>query len=314
MKKLVGYITLSIISMILTLCALWIVPGTYPHDLAAMVNKKKMLVSKKPPRIIFIGGSSQLTLDTPLVGKELHYAAVNMSLWGGLGTREHLEEIKPYLKPGDVVVITMEYPAAIDKKYVEYIHTNKESKKFFFLMSPRRHMAEYLANRQYCELFKIVHELAQLKAKSYIRNLVLLNFFHLCDTGFPNYSTEFNTNGDRATPYVVVRPLGDSNTIFNYPEWKNHAFINDFTDYAAARNVKVVFYFSHFPRAYYKLNERYIDAYYDLMKKKLKCIVLNKPSDFVYPEDYFAETVYHLNQKGEKIRSAQLSTMLKKIL
>ncbi|TFH39279.1 MAG: hypothetical protein E4G96_09285 [Chrysiogenales bacterium] len=314
MKKVFGYIALCTLSMAAALAVVWIVPGTHPHDLAAMVNKKLMLASMTPPRIIFVGGSSQLTLDSRLISKELNRKVANMSLWGGLGTREHLEEIAPFLKPGDAVVITMEYAAAIDAGFVKYIHNNDESKKCFFLMSPRRHALHYLAEGRYFELFSIMHDLAQMKVKSYIRNLVLFNFSGIFDIGLPNYATEFNIYGDRVLPYVTVRPIVDSNSTFNEPDWSNHSFINDFTDLAVKRGAKVFFYFSHFPTAYYKKNERYIRAYNDLMREKLNCVILNRPEDFIYPLDYFADTVYHLNQKGERIRSSEMIRMLKRAL
>ncbi len=314
MKKIFGYILLWILAMAASLVIVWVVPGTHPHDLAAMVNKKIMLESMAQPRIIFVGGSSQLTLKSPLIGKELNRHVANMSLWGGLGTKEHLEEIAPLLREGDAVVITMEYAAAIDAGFVKYIHNNDESKKCFFLMSPCRHAADYLAEGRYYELFSIVHDLAQMKVKSYIRNLVLLNFRQMFDVGFPNYRGEFNANGDRLHPYVSIRPIVDTNSTFNDPDWKNHAFINDFTVYAKGRGARVFFYFSHFPEAYYNKNERHIRAYHDLMKKKLNCVILNRPEDFVYPLEYFADTVYHLNDRGEQIRSREMIRMLREAL
>jgi hypothetical protein len=292
----------------------WIMPGTYPHDLSALVNKKEMLKHKKSPKLIFIGGSSQILLQSPLIEKELHYSVANMSLWGGLGTQEYLEEIKPYINPGDVVVVTMEYATTLDRQFYEFIHTNEEAKQFFFLMSPGKHALEYIKKREYFKLFKMIFDLSQIKVRSYIRNLMTLNFTQLFDTGFPNYNNEYNENGDRISTFVVVRPLGDTGSKFSYPEAANFAFLNDFADYASARKVKTFFYFSHFPEKYYRANETYINAYYETMKKLLKFPILNKPSDFMYPEEYFADTIYHLNEKGEAIRTAELIRMIKKKL
>jgi hypothetical protein len=50
------------------------------------------------------------------------------------------------------------------------------------------------------------------------------------------------------------------------------------------------------------------------MKTSFKGTLLNKPLDFMYPEDYFADTIYHLNDKGENIRTAELIKMLKRAL
>jgi hypothetical protein len=314
MRKLFGYIALCIISMILTMVVIWLMPGTIPHDLAALVNKKEMLKQKKSPRMIFVGGSSQLTLKTALLEKELGYSMIDMSLWGGLGTSEHLDEIKEHVRPGDVVVVTMEYATVLDPKYYHYIHTNEEAKRYFFLMSPARHARQYIKDGEYYYVFKTMLDLCQGKVKSYIRNLILFNPAELFGTGFPNYKNEFNTNGDRLNPYNVHRPLMNLNNTFTYPEWKNLVFLNDFNEFAAKKNVRLLFYFSHFPASEYLLQEKYIKAYYDLMKQSFKGTLLNKPRDFMYPEEYFGDTAYHLNDKGETVRTPVLLKMIKEAL
>jgi hypothetical protein len=297
-----------------TLAGIWYAPGTIPHDLAALVNKKEMLKSKPSPRMIFVGGSSVLSLKSPWIEKELNYSVINMSLWGGLATKKHLEEIKPFLRADDVVVLTMEYGTILDDPYMEYTLTNDEGKKFFFLMAPERHIPIYLKNRDFFDLLKIIHDLSQMKVKSYIRNLVTLNFSQMFDIGLPNYKEEFDSNGDRARPYLIFRPLQGIKTNFNYPKLKNIAFLNDFCDFASTRKVRVFFYFSHFPEEQYRANEKYINAYYDMMKTSFKGTLLNKPLDFKYPEKYFADTIYHLNDDAESLRTAELIRMLKRAL
>ncbi len=314
MKKLLMKILISLALMTITMAMVWIAPGTYPHDLAALVNKREMLKSKKSPRLIFIGGSSQICLKSPMFEKEIGYSVANMSLFGGLGTFEYLEEIKPYIKAGDVVVVTMEYATVLNRQYYQYVHTNDESKKAFFLMSPGKHSLEYIKNHEFANLFAVIFNLSQIKVRSYIRNLVTLNFAHLFDEGFPNYINEFNEDGDRIAPFIAFRPLGSGYMEFNYPDACHLAFLNDFAEFASKKNARLVFYFSHFPIEQYKYSEKYINAYYEVAKNLFKFPILNKPSDFVYPENYFADTVYHLNEEGEKIRSAELIRMLKRIL
>jgi hypothetical protein len=314
MKRLFISIVICFVLMGVTLAVIWCAPGTVPHDLAALVNKKEMLKSKPSPRMIFVGGSSVLSLKSPQIEKELKYSVINMSLWGGLATMKHLEEIKPFLRAGDVVVVTMEYGTILDDPYMEYTLTNDEGKKFFFLMAPDRHIPIYIKKKDFCDLIKIIHELSQMKVKSFIRNLTTLNLSHLFDTGFPNYQEEFNSDGDRVKPYMIFRPLQGIKTKFNYPNKKNILFLNDFCDFASERKARVFFYFSHFPAEQYRTNEKYINAYYDLMKASFRGTLLNRPPDFKYPEEYFADTIYHLNDKGETIRTAELIKMLKRAL
>lgn len=264
--------------------------------------------------MIFVGGSSQLTLKTDLFEKELGYSMIDMSLWGGLGTSEHLEEIKQYLRPGDVVVVTMEYGTILDPKYYHYIHTNEEAKRYFFLMSPLKHARQYISNGEYYYIFNTMLDLCQGKVKSYIRNLVLFNPTEFFSTGFPNYKNEFNTNGDRLNPYNVHRPLMNLKNTFTNPDWKNLAFLNEFHEFAQKKNARLFFYFSHFPESEYTLQEKYIDAYQDMMRQSFKGTIINKPGDFIYPEEYFGDTAYHLNDKGETVRSRALLKMIKEAL
>jgi len=314
MIKLIIKIIICAILMAATMALIWVIPGTHPHDLAALLNKKEMLIVKPSPRMILVGGSSVLSMKSELISKELRYNVIDISSWGGMGTYEILEEIKPYLKPADVILVTMEYGTILDKKFYEYIHTNDEAKKFLFLMSPGRHILESLKKGEFFSLFKLMHELAQMKTKSFLLKIVTLNFSHLFDIGFPGFKDEFNANGDRNSPYMIFRPLGDSKTNFSYPEWEKLSFLNDFNDFAAKHQARVLFYFSHFPENKYKENLTFINAYYELMKKNFKGTIINKPSDFVYPEEYFADTIYHLNEKGESVRTPEMIKLLKKAL
>ena len=292
----------------------WFAPGQYPHDIAALINKREMLVSKKPPRLLFFGGSSLLTLNSPEIEKRLNYSVCNMGLWGGLSTSRYLDEIKEYLRPGDAVVITQEYGATLDPVFIDYINTNDDSKKFLFLMSPGRHIKEYCRSGDLFGAFKIMMQLCQMKTKSQIQNIVTFKFSKIKESGYLYYTDEFNGNGDRLNSFKILRPLDSTGKIFKPYDIKNHLFLNDFYNFAKKRNVKVLFYFSHFPVEEYRLNEKLIMDWRLAMKKLLAFPILNEPSDFAFPREYFADTIYHLNDKGERVRTEMLIRMLEKAL
>jgi hypothetical protein len=314
MKKLVLKSFAMLFLMASCFIILWIMPGMYTHDLAALVNKKEMLEAKKPPRIIFMGGSSLLTLDSRAIERATGRSVANMGLWGGLSIARYLDEIKNDLRSGDTVVITQEYSTVLDSKYVEFINTNEESKKFLLLLSPQRHLARYCHEGSPFEAFKLMMQLVQMKSKSFFQNLVTLNWNSLFRNGYIYYDEEFDRNGDRVRPFKVLRPLDSTGIIFSPHDMGNHRFLNEFYRFASNRNVKVLFYFSHFPAEEYRLNEKTINALHRDLRHSLEFPIINAPADFVFPRDYFADTVYHLNTKGEAVRTRKLIQYLLKYL
>jgi len=79
--------------------------------MAASADKHIRLASTKPPRIIFVGGSSvAFGVDSTIVADSIPYQPVNMGLNLDLGIEYMLSEIEPHISRGDVVVIMLEYP------------------------------------------------------------------------------------------------------------------------------------------------------------------------------------------------------------
>lgn len=76
-----------------------------------MINVKDSLMDHTPqPRIIFLGGSSvPYGINSPMIMDSLGVSVVNAGVSAGFGLKFILEEAIPHLKPGDTVVIVLEY-------------------------------------------------------------------------------------------------------------------------------------------------------------------------------------------------------------
>ena len=85
------------------------------HYLAATRDKHELLKTAPSPRIIFVGGSSvAMGLDCSVIkGRLAGYNPVNMGLHLTLGLEFMLAEIEADLRPGDVVVLSLEYNALL---------------------------------------------------------------------------------------------------------------------------------------------------------------------------------------------------------
>jgi len=78
--------------------------------LAANVDKHNRLAGTRPPRIIFVGGSNlAFGINCDTIQNELGRSVVNMGLVAGLGINFLLREVEPHVRAGVNVVLSIEY-------------------------------------------------------------------------------------------------------------------------------------------------------------------------------------------------------------
>jgi len=296
----------------------WIIPGDYDHDLAALVNKRDLLISKKPPRVIFIGGSNLITLDSRRIEHLLNaksdgvYSVVNMGLWGGLDMSRYLDEIRAYCRPGDIIIICQEYATLLSDNYFRYIENDHKADKFFFLMRPARIFDFHGDYSLSCGAIKDIILLDQLKIKTYLQALKDGNLTRPSTGGYYRYRDNYTPHGDRISPFAIKRPLGESGFRFPEPETSRLVYLKNFRDYALSHGVRVFFSFPPFPIEEYRLNKKHIDSLAHVVRDRLGLDLLTMPEATVYPASCFANTVNHLQQSCENKRSGALAEQLKK--
>src|SRR5689334_6191038 len=69
---------------------------------AGSLDKHELLAHRASPRMIFVGGSSMaMGMDSDAVARPLGYNPVNMGMNVGVGLELMIEEVRPFLRPGD---------------------------------------------------------------------------------------------------------------------------------------------------------------------------------------------------------------------
>ncbi len=306
--------------MVIGSALLWFAPGDYNHDIAALINKRDMLAATGGPRIILIGGSNLATLDSRAIqyeivrGKKINYAIINMSLWAGLSIKRYLEELKPYLKYGDLLIICQEYAPLLDPDFYAFIQKSEDAERFFFLMSPGKLIEQNIHRGNYLTIIKNAVVLNQLKIKTYLLMLIDGNATHRFTGGFYRYNKEYNECGDRIRPFKIIRPLNSRGVQFRGLEVKNLSYLKDFAKWSGLRNIRVYMAFPPFPESEYSLNKNKIDALATIISGMPGLTLLDRPTDAIFPEDCFADTVYHLQPKCERLRTARLAKQLNRLL
>jgi len=85
--------------------------GTEDCVFYAYENKKAYLKQITKPKIVVVGGSSALFgIDAQQIESSTGIPTVNMGVFASLGIDYMLDKAKKVLKPGDIIVTSIEYP------------------------------------------------------------------------------------------------------------------------------------------------------------------------------------------------------------
>lgn len=82
--------------------------------------------------------------------------------------------------------------------------------------------------------------------------------------------------------------------------------LNDFAAYTLGRKAEVFMTFSSFPEPEYKRNMQTIEDMVRECHERLQLKILGTPEDFLFPYNYFSNSIYHLRFEGRDIRTATL--------
>jgi hypothetical protein len=269
--------------------------------MAAMIDKHNRINQLDCPKIIFAGGSNlAFGLNSEEVENEFSIPVVNLGLHAGLGTNFILNELKSTIKNGDVVFLSIEYLLGADGDYKLKKNTSynfKEARKYYTFDL----RAEIL----------IEIDKTRANIKSYKKNEKLdLNLKPEIEV----YSREaFNKYGDVIAHLEKPSPKESNDRyVLTYSYWPAINKLNEFYNYAKSKNVEVFFIYPNFPVTDFKKNQEVINKLSMDLSNNLKIEILNRPSDLVFADSLFFDTVYHLNKKGRELRTKKLIELIKK--
>lgn len=298
--------------VILTGTAVIVLPGAYLHELAAIINKRDMLVSRKPPRLILMGGSNLLSLNGPMLERELNMPVVNMGLYANMPLEDYFDDMARYLSSGDIVVIVQEYQNLLAPGAVVLTDTERvRVEQFMFYLSPCKYALRSIGRGAPFDIARIWVNLIQLKLKALIRFGTAGKINVALRPGVPRYDEIFDANGDSRYSFLVIRPLDGEGVKYPGPGPGTIARLRHMMEEGRKRGVRVFVSFPPIPESHFNLNRRQVAALFDIMKRNMPGALINTPADHCYPDGYFADTVNHLNGAGEKVRSRKLAEALK---
>ncbi|WP_157687510.1 hypothetical protein [Pedobacter psychrophilus] len=256
--------------------------------LGAMIDKHRRLNEIDSNRLILIGGSNlAFGLNSQLIVEKLNVNVINMGLHAALGLEFMLNEVKPSIKKGDIIVLCLEYPIYLDdfKKDIDLIsftqHLYPPSKDYYHLNIEEKFLENYAK-------FKKHFEEQTLKIDPVFNR------------------QKFNIYGDNIGHLGLpgLKELRDKERIGELEIDKSAKLINQFEIECKQKGAKLLISFVSYPKSEYQKNKIGINDLNDLLHQKIdKVPFINKPEDYIFNDNLFYDTVYHLNREGREKRT-----------
>ena len=267
--------------------------------MAAMIDKHKRIEQIKEPKIIFAGGSNlAFGINSGEIEKDFSVPVVNLGLHAGLGLSFILNELKSSIKKRDVVFLSIEYYLNSDGDYILKKYTSniyKEARNYYNFDLKSELIADIENTRTNVKAYasESSNSIKKQKIQLYTREA-------------------FNEYGDDTAAWSLIPPkeLKDRN-LLSYSYWTGIDELNDFYTFAKSKNVEVFFIYPNYPVSEFNKNRNVINKLTNDLSNNLKIRILGIPSDFVYADSLFFDTVYHLNKNGRELRTKKLIEIIK---
>ncbi len=267
----------------------------------SIIEKHKLLEETKAPKIILTGGSNVLFgYDSKLISEALNKPIVNHSIHAGYGLKYILDDLEQFVHSGDQIILSPEYSHFTEKKYLG-------SEPILFSLTAKPQNIKLLSVKQICNVLPFVPKFSFDRLKS---------FASVALRG--EAKIEENVYGQYA-----INSFGDNNKHWNLRKVKFHPYVfngklNDdafkmvmeFKRNIEKKGAILLITYPSLCKSSFDLNLETIKK----IDKRLKAFnlpIIGKPKDFVYDDNLFYDSPYHLNGKGVKLRSSALVNILK---
>lgn len=282
------------------------------HYLQAFSKKREFALQTQGARLFFIGGSNlAFGMDCEKIASDFpDITPVNLGLHAAFGFPFMLNSAAPLVREGDQIILCPEY---------EHYQAIVLHDVFFSLLSSHpeliRHVdwetARALLDKGLFFMHFRMETLVQ-RAKHGVWIAPIL-------PPHPYKCSSFNKYGDAIAHWNMAPPDHKGNAQFIRltpvacnPEYMTGAIkrINEFSREVKERGANVVLTFPPIPQERYDISKNNLAKIKQKLHNELRIGILGNPEDFVYPENHFFDTRYHLTSTGVQKRTAKVIELI----
>jgi len=277
------------------------------HYLTAWNDKQARLQTVPPPRVLLVGGSSwAFGVLSPMLEEGLGRPVVNLGLHAGMGREFILREAAAAVRPGDVVVLSLEYPLLAPRD-------SADLPMLMDLVECAPPAAQFIPLR----LIPDALDCALQHLTKRPRALALDLIGRSAGSGGVYSRSAFNGHGDVVAHY-------DRGSLFGM---KRHgglpvpadavrpvvARLNRFAEQVRAAGGLAFFSLPPLPEDDRRRQAERLDALALLLRAELQLPVI-EPQVAGLPRSFFYDTAYHLTREGAERRTRELIMYLRQAL
>lgn len=261
-------------------------------------GKVKKLKETENEKIVIVGGSNaSFGIDTDIMEQEFRIPVVNMALHGGLSAKYMMEQVKPYLKEGDILIMSREPDAlAGDHRWNHMVGTEVS-------LMPTYTFSEI-------EVLLSDRNLFETSITSFFNTIKLYVRWHPFKkrTAISSVYDSRVFEGDNILSKYLKGSFTDTLKVHRLKKpGKKTLLIKGLKQYKVDFEKKGVrFYMTPavVVEGYFK--EAEIMPFWKYISDQTQIPLLNEDKTYVYEKKYFLNSAHHTNLKGRERRSKSL--------
>ena len=278
--------------------------------LFSLLDKHTLLRDAKSPRLIFVGGSNlSFGLDSERISREYRMEVVNMAIHGAIGLRYMVNDIKPFIREDDIVVVIPEY----DQFEGMISYGGQELLCVLFDIYPDG--KAQVGPRQWVHLSRFLPTYAASKLTRWVSLGARGLFRKETPTHFGIYDRDaFNRHGDAVAHWSQENVQFAPQAVEGKINVDCVSQLNEFAAFVRSTGAHVYFLYPCYQLTSFRMSSRFIDALDSLLHERLLFPILSTPTRYALPDHLCFNTPYHLNKAGVDLRTQRIIEDLKPIL
>jgi hypothetical protein len=313
MKKPIEFLAKVCLFGAMLVTTLWLIffvvlPPDYREPFAVVFIKQAYLSHAAGPKVIILGGSNALFgIDSGLLEQRLGRPVVNLALQFGIPLSMQMNQIEPYLKPGDLVVMSLEYGY-----YVFPDGSNASMARLLEVYPQAVTWLDPINLKGLPDMLKITFQEKYNRLLSNPGGYPSASIPQILDPGAhlpESLVRTFSPQGDLLAHLDLPGKPIENGPFFTYSQY-NARFTEIVTTIdrrARARGALAVLTFPSSRASNCAATEQTFTELKRRLKADLTLPIVGSPESYCFPDAYFFDTSYHLLREGRQVRTEQMA-------